>query len=253
MGTRGALILSRSVVRLFAAAALVLAVPTARAEFGGREKAVTVGAGLAALALPALIDAPERARWDSALPLDGWAGVLGARSAEGVYAAAAASDLTLSALVAVSPLTFAGPSGGQARWQAVQSYALTGLLTTGIKAAAGRARPYVSQCRDNPLGQDCFSPERHASFVSGHAAFAFTAAGLMCSQRRDALCPVGVGLASATALLRVRAQRHHLSDVLAGAALGWVSGHALPRWRGRRVTEGAPPLAVGYAFNLPSP
>ncbi len=53
-------------------------------------------------------------------------------------------------------------------------------------------------------------------------------------------------------LLRVTARQHFLSDVLAGAALGWLSGHALPRWRGRRVTEGAPLLTLGYSFVLPS-
>jgi hypothetical protein len=75
------------------------------------------------------------------------------------------------------------------------------------------------------------------SFYSGHAALSFAAAvsGSYLYARRtpDAraralMWGVELGLATATANLRVRAGRHFYSDVLVGALLGSAAGVAVP-------------------------
>ena len=86
---------------------------------------------------------------------------------------------------------------------------------------------------------------RNASISSTKSAtytrpsFAFAAAGLTCaahlhlplygSRSLDAAtCAVSLGTATLTSLLRVVAGRHHLSDVIVGAILGFLAGWVLP-------------------------
>lgn len=74
------------------------------------------------------------------------------------------------------------------------------------------------------------------SFFSSHAATAFgavAAAGTIASRRRSAdatwIWIGGLALAGSTSYLRVAADRHHLTDVIAGAAAGTAIGMLLPR------------------------
>ena len=64
------------------------------------------------------------------------------------------------------------------------------------------------------------------SFPSGHAATAFMGAAFLHSQLREkdrAWALAGYGLALATAVLRLYQNKHWLSDVVAGAVIGFVS------------------------------
>jgi len=75
-----------------------------------------------------------------------------------------------------------------------------------------------------------------SSCPSSHSASAFAFA-VAASIELPAAAPVLVPAAAAVALARVRAVRHHPSDVLAGAAIGAVIGAGtvwgLRRWRAR--------------------
>ncbi|MCZ7536795.1 MAG: phosphatase PAP2 family protein [Acidimicrobiia bacterium] len=66
-----------------------------------------------------------------------------------------------------------------------------------------------------------------SSFPSGHATAAFCAAALLGDRRRSA--PAWYALAGAVAASRVYVRMHHASDVVAGAAFGWILGSALRR------------------------
>lgn len=121
----------------------------------------------------------------------------------------------------------------------LQAFALTGLVTTTTKRLVGRSRPYTEDC-DVPLGEPgCQADGPNQSFISGHAAVAFTGAGLMCfhyielrlvrnRKLAGVLCGMGLAAASATAALRVAGDRHHASDVLASSLVGVLSGYLLP-------------------------
>jgi membrane-associated phospholipid phosphatase len=121
----------------------------------------------------------------------------------------------------------------------LQSSALNGLLTRAGNRIGVRARPDVAECAEDPeYSQGCFRGET-ASFPSGHTSTAFLAAGLSCAHHLQlglyanetadtVMCVVLGATAAATGTLRIMADRHHLSDVLTGATVGFGSGFALP-------------------------
>jgi undecaprenyl-diphosphatase len=68
---------------------------------------------------------------------------------------------------------------------------------------------------------------RTSAFPSGHATAAFTAATLLA--QGNSAGPFYFGLAALVASSRVYTRMHHASDVLAGAALGFVFGRVARR------------------------
>lgn len=124
-----------------------------------------------------------------------------------------------------------------------QSMALTFLVTQVTKWAFGRARPYQAACLasagDDPEAACPDESGHHESFLSGHTSMAFTSAGLICAHHENlplygggaadpAACVMALAAATTVGTLRMTADRHYLSDVIMGAALGLVSGYALP-------------------------
>jgi membrane-associated phospholipid phosphatase len=86
---------------------------------------------------------------------------------------------------------------------------------------------------------------RH-SFYSGHTSFAFSLAasvGTVASMRRYRAAPwiwgVGMALAAGVGWLRVGADAHWMTDVVAGAAVGGAVGFAVPWMLHRPRTAGA--------------
>lgn len=111
------------------------------------------------------------------------------------------------------------------------SYALTQLTTDVAKRTFRRSRPPVVFDRQ-PIH---VAGDVH-SYFSGHTSTAFaavTSAATIAARRgrRHArwIGWTGVGLASAAGYLRMAADRHYLTDVLTGAALGSAIGLAVPR------------------------
>lgn len=107
-----------------------------------------------------------------------------------------------------------------------------GLAATGLKFITGRERP------NSGMDNDHFRMFRpgDSSFPSGHASIAFGMATALASEFDGKWDDVGLyGLASLTALSRINDNKHWLSDVVAGAAVGIVAG----RWatRGHRRTR----------------
>ncbi len=95
-----------------------------------------------------------------------------------------------------------------------QGIALGGILTQGIKYAVGRVRPDGSN---------------DASFVSGHTSSAFTVATILSRYYGP---KVGIPAYFAAAFVgsaRIEQNKHFLSDVVAGAALGYIVGKTVTR------------------------
>ena len=146
--------------------------------------------------------------------------------------------------------------------ETAQEMALIDLETMAVVGAVqGVTNVFVS--RERPLGHDCGSglPSdaldcrdafRYRSFFSGHAAFSFAGAALVCVQHfendllgapGDALsCAGAYAVAAATATFRVVADVHYASDVLLGVAVGSLAGYGVPllHYRNRRAGETAP-------------
>jgi undecaprenyl-diphosphatase len=120
-------------------------------------------------------------------------------------------DIVAGALLAIAVLDPVGP--GVARL-ALVGLAGTNLVVEGLKFAVDRPRPDGEHKRAN------------ASFPSSHAASAFCIAWILWRRWRR-LGWVFWPVAIAVAWSRVYLNRHYLSDVVCGAAIGWFCTWAL--------------------------
>lgn len=224
---------------------------------------VATGAALAigfgALAIP-----PTRDRWTRPTEFD-WEArrALLPETVSQRKTAADASDilLTLSVntlLVDTLIVTWWGHDADTVAYQMalinVETLAFNTALWGLVAGFASRERPYGREiCGDNdderPGG--CGSSNRFRSFYSGHASTSFAAAAATCMHHAhlplygggfpDALaCGFSLAVAGGTATLRVVGDRHWLSDVMMGAAMGTFSGLAVPyflHYRGGNLPE----------------
>lgn len=210
---------------------------------------VLVAAGLA-LELGTL--QPRRARWESTLPLDEPVrGVLVGADRPARQTADFASDLTwmtaqfypqvVDAFLVAFVLDDANLDvSWQMSWINVEAMAAAFVLTRGSHRLFARERPLRHSCgSDASYDELCPFEGTAASFVSGHTAMAFTGAGLTCVHHSYlplygggaadvAACAGVTALATATGVLRLVADRHYFSDVVAGAVLGFGIGFGLP-------------------------
>ena len=196
--------------------------------------------------------APSACRWCDRTPdgidrlnaLDRWG--RGARwdSIEAQHTAGTLSNVVgfgaLPAAIAGIDVALAGAAG--ARHLATedlvlvwQSMALAMLLNQSVKFIAARERPFVHVLPPEERQATADPLDNNLSFFSGHATFAFSAAvaaGTVAELRaypgRAWVWAVGIPLATATAYLRMAADKHYLTDVLVGAAVGSAFGAGIP-------------------------
>jgi membrane-associated phospholipid phosphatase len=98
----------------------------------------------------------------------------------------------------------------------LRAQALANLMVHSMKPVVGRTRPDTST--DN-------------SFPSGHAAGAFAAAVVLQHSLDRKWRPLTYGVASYVAMSRMHENRHYLSDVIFGSAIGLVTGWTVTRQR----------------------
>ena len=94
-----------------------------------------------------------------------------------------------------------------------QGFVLNSAVTVGIKAAVGRERPDKSNSR---------------SFPSGHSSNAFAFATILSHYHPKTTIPAYFA-ASVVAVSRLDEDVHFLSDVVAGATLGYIVGRTVVR------------------------
>jgi membrane-associated phospholipid phosphatase len=134
-----------------------------------------------------------------------------------------------------------------------EATSLAMLANTIVKYAVGRSRPFVWQ--GNP---DLYpsTTDANVSFFGGHSTFVFAVvvSGSTLFFMQDmpgAPYVLGAGLAAAafTAYLRMAADKHYLTDVLTGVAVGSLVGWAVPYFFHRPDRRGAP--QAGDLFPAP--
>lgn len=211
--------------------------------------ATGVGVGMAAAGL--LMGPNRDEAWRGGVLIDGRTrGALRLGSEGARSAARSTSDAFLGLSVAypfvVDSLFVAGVHHGNADVAAQMALINAEVLsiTVGIqtltKALASRERPYGGDC-GSIVGADtaaCTGADRYQSFFSGHTAIAFASAAVTCSHHMNlplygqdsavGPCVGGFALATATGALRILGDRHYLSDVLIGAAVGSLVGFGVP-------------------------
>jgi membrane-associated phospholipid phosphatase len=120
----------------------------------------------------------------------------------------------------------------------LESFMFSSVLTFTLYDTIGRARPSYVDCQHGSTDPQC-NTSPTASFPSGHVNEAATAAGLSCAHHTnvplygariwdDLACARDAALATAGALFRIMGDRHYLTDVLAGGAIGFAFGYGLP-------------------------
>ncbi|MBL8956051.1 MAG: phosphatase PAP2 family protein [Myxococcaceae bacterium] len=129
-----------------------------------------------------------------------------------------------------------------------------------VKLIVGRERPFVSALSpaDKPLTDE--PDDNNLSFYSAHASTAFslvTAAATIARARGYrhwwVVLAAGLPLAATTGVLRIVGDKHWVTDVLTGAALGSLVGFAMPFLFHRPVHVGpveAELSAAGSGFAL---
>jgi membrane-associated phospholipid phosphatase len=228
---------------------------------GPAEAGSVAGLAVTAVALQLFLQAPDQPRWTQPILFDESArdalraGSESGRSrastiSNGAYLLAAYPILVDAGFVAWLGRGKAD-AGLQLAVMDAEAIAITGIVTTTLQRAVGRARPFARDCATNPASSsECgsSSTDRNTSFVSGHAAVSFTAASMLCVQHSrlsiygagdGAVCPVALAGATTFSLLRVVADRHWTSDVIAGAVVGSTVGVAVAALH-LRASEGAP-------------
>lgn len=111
------------------------------------------------------------------------------------------------------------------------------LISEVTKVAAARERPFDHYRLPGTTGQP---KDRNESFVSGHTAEAFamlvSATRVTAARGRKTrwLWISGLPLAVATGYFRIAADKHYLTDVLAGAGIGIAAGYVVPALHGDR-------------------
>ncbi len=105
------------------------------------------------------------------------------------------------------------------------SLAAAGLTTAAIKKATGRLRPAEST---DPFLFKPFSS--HDAFPSGHTTMAFALATSLSEEIHNRWATAALyTAATGTAWSRMNDERHWLSDVLAGAAVGFTAAKIIER------------------------
>lgn len=152
----------------------------------------------------------------------------------------------------------------------LQALAITGAVQGTSNVLLSRERPYGRDCGESVPSEaiDCKNSFRYRSFFSGHSAFSFTSAALICMHHFegellggpwDAIsCAGGYAVAATTATFRVVADVHYGSDVLLGAVVGTLVGYGVPlfhyrRWGGK-PRDRASAASSGFRLHLlPAP
>lgn len=130
----------------------------------------------------------------------------------------------------------------------LETLAVVGALQGATNVLVSRERPFGPGCGQGELPSDaidCKNSFHYRSFFSGHSAFSFTGAALVCVHHMenellgppwDALsCAGGYAVAATTATFRVVADVHYASDILLGAAVGTLVGYSVPLLHYRKV------------------
>lgn len=188
------------------------------------------------------------ARWQTDILLDAQArSLFGANTEVGRERASGISDYLRTGLVlypfVIDSLLIAGIAhrspdvAFQIGMISLQGMLLAKLITNLSKSLASRARPDDAGCVQ---GSELACDTRNESFISGHTSGAFAGAGLICAHHEHLklygswlagtiACGGALGLATTVGTLRMVSDRHHLSDVLAGAAIGFGAGYLMTK------------------------
>ncbi len=127
-----------------------------------------------------------------------------------------------------------------------ESFVVSGLMVRIPKYMAGRSRP---DAWGSPGPKDWKGPFNGKSFPSGHTTSAFAVASVVAWQYKDTpWVPVtAYSLATLAGISRIYDNRHWVSDVVAGAIFGTVTGRFISRQNEERQLSLQPAVMGGVS------
>jgi membrane-associated phospholipid phosphatase len=135
--------------------------------------------------------------------------------------------------------------------QVVESCTYAGIVTTFIKSATGRSRPYLGKGNMNwhPVK---FNTEQ-TSFPSGHATLAFAVSSVMANYLDNFYWKTGwYAIAALVGTARIYHDKHWLSDVVMGSAIGYFIGDYVSRDPQNKSEQKDIPIQdYGLNFSIP--
>jgi len=109
-------------------------------------------------------------------------------------------------------------------FEIVQSALYSGAITTFIKIAAGRTRPFTNRSSGTYKPFTFFDDDFH-SLPSGHVTLAFSLSTVLSKNAKSDILKIGAYLpALLTAVSRIYQNNHWASDAFLGAAIGYFVG-----------------------------
>lgn len=155
---------------------------------------------------------------------------------------------------------------------AIQSYITSAIVSGVVKFISGRQRPFYinpNELEAEPRFHGPFKIVRsekgkkiNNAFPSGHTTAAFAAATVYALEYRDRpLVPIlSYTAASMVGLSRLTENKHWITDVFAGAALGFISGklvvnnyHRYAKLKAPKQLKNSVSLTLGYTNNVFTP
>ena len=135
--------------------------------------------------------------------------------------------------------------------QLVESCTYAGIVTSVIKSAAGRSRPYAGKGNMNWHPAQ-FNTDQ-TSFPSGHATLAFAASSVMANYLDNFYWKAGwYTIAAMVGTARIYHDKHWLSDVVLGSAIGYFIGDYVSHDpQNRSQQTGIPIQDYGFNFSFP--
>jgi membrane-associated phospholipid phosphatase len=123
-------------------------------------------------------------------------------------------------------------------WQSATTLSLSGAFDFALRDIVGRVRPSNYECLTSG-GSGCLNgPETRRSFPSGHFTETSTATALICTQHLKlhlyggawdgVTCATAIAADAAVGTLRLVADDHWATDVIAGGAIGFLFGWGVP-------------------------
>jgi membrane-associated phospholipid phosphatase len=236
------------------------------------EYGATAGLAAVGLWLETSTRVPVRAAWKGPILFDESVRSIRLRDQRAADVASVLSDVTaaLPQLHAVVVDGLVVPGVVHGAWRTAleieminaETLAITMIVTRGLFRVLPRERPVVEDCRGGVSTSERCAAGTNASFPSGHTAFAFAGAGLVCVHHAHfpiygggagdvAACVTGLGLATATGLLRILDDRHWASDTILGAGLGFATGYLLPELLHYRGDDRDPAAPAGGPDRAP--
>lgn len=148
-------------------------------------------------------------------------------------------------------LIFQDPKIRNLSLQLTEASAYAGIVTTVIKSVAGRSRPYLN--RGNMEWSPFQVNDAQLSFPSGHSTLAFAFCTVMANHIDNTYWRVGwYSIAAFTGAARIYHDRHWLSDVVLGSAIGYFIGDYVTNHpENRSEQEGKSVQDYGFNFSIP--